>query len=331
MVTKLPFGTGIDGEAASLYKIELADGAYAAITDYGATITEIVVPDKAGKLRDVVMGHADVQGYQKAGGFWGATIGRVGNRLGASKFEINGKVYQVLANDGPNHLHGGAKGFDKRMWEGEIVDDHTVKFSRVSPDGEEGYPGTLTVSVTFTFDAEHRLTISYHAVSDADTLCNLTNHSYFNLNGTTGETAGLILNHKMQIHATRMTACSPDLLPTGELLPVAGTPFDFRTPKPIGQDIDADNLYISYPHGYDHNFCLDGEGFRQVAVTTGDESGITMETWTDLPGMQFFSSNRHSFCLESQCYPNWNQNPQFPSILLKKGDVYETKTAYWFR
>ena len=134
----------------------------------------------------------------------------------------------------------------------------------------------------------------------------------------------------MQINAARMTACSPDLLPTGELLPVDGTPFDFRTPKPIGQDIDADNIYIAYPHGYDHNFCLDGEGFRQAAVTTGDESGITMETWTDLPGMQFFSSNRHSFCLESQCYPNWNQNPQFPTILLKKGDVYATKTAYWF-
>ena len=276
------------------------------------------------------MGHSDVQGYQKAGGFWGATIGRVGNRLGASQFEINGKTYRVLANDGPNHLHGGAKGFDKRMWEGEIVDENSVKFSRISPDGEEGYPGTLTVSVTFTFDADHRLTIAYHAVSDADTLCNLTNHSYFNLNGTTGESAGLILGHLMQINAARMTACSPDLLPTGELLPVDGTPFDFRTPKPIGQDIDADNIYISYPHGYDHNFCLDGEGFRQAAVTTGDESGITMETWTDLPGMQFFSSNRHSFCLESQCYPNWNQNPQFPTILLKKGDVYATKTAYWF-
>lgn len=331
MVTKLPFGMGVDGEAASLYKIENADGTYAAITDYGATITEIVVPDKNGKLTNVVMGHGDVQGYQKAGGFWGATIGRVGNRLGASQFEINGKTYKVLANDGPNHLHGGAKGFDKRMWAGEIVDGNTVKFSRISPDGEEGYPGTLTVSVTFTFDEEHRLTIAYHAVSDADTLCNLTNHSYFNLNGTTGETAGLILGHKMQINAARMTACSPDLLPTGELLPVDGTPFDFRAPKPIGQDIDADNVYISYPHGYDHNFCLDGEGFRQAAVTTGNESGITMETWTDLPGMQFFSSNRHSFCLESQCYPNWNQNPQFPTILLKKGDVYETKTAYWFK
>ncbi len=330
MVTKLPFGTGIDGEAASLYKIENADGSYAAITDYGATVTQIVVPDKSGVLRNVVMGHSDVQGYQKAGGFWGATIGRVGNRLGASQFEINGKTYRVLANDGPNHLHGGAKGFDKRMWEGEIVDENSVKFSRISPDGEEGYPGTLTVSVTFTFDADHRLTIAYHAVSDADTLCNLTNHSYFNLNGTTGESAGLILGHLMQINAARMTACSPDLLPTGELLPVDGTPFDFRTPKPIGQDIDADNIYISYPHGYDHNFCLDGEGFRQAAVTTGDESGITMETWTDLPGMQFFSSNRHSFCLESQCYPNWNQNPQFPTILLKKGDVYATKTAYWF-
>lgn len=330
MVTKLPFGTGIDGEAASLYKIENADGSYAAITDYGATVTQIVVPDKSGVLRNVVMGHSDVQGYQKAGGFWGATIGRVGNRLGASQFEINGKTYRVLANDGPNHLHGGAKGFDKRMWEGEIVDENSVKFSRISPDGEEGYPGTLTVSVTFTFDADHRLTIAYHAVSDADTLCNLTNHSYFNLNGTTGESAGLILGHLMQINAARMTACSPDLLPTGELLPVDGTPFDFRTPKPIGQDIDADNIYISYPHGYDHNFCLDGEGFRQAAVTTGDESGITMETWTDLPGMQFFSSNRHSFCLESQYYPNWNQNPQFPTILLKKGDVYATKTAYWF-
>ena len=330
MVTKLPFGTGVNGETASLYKIANADGSYAAITDYGATVTEIVVPDKNGKLLDVVMGHPDVAAYQTKGGFWGATIGRVGNRLGASQFEINGKTYKVLANDGPNHLHGGAKGFDKRMWEGEILSDSSVRFSRLSPDGEEGYPGNLQVSVTFTFDEKHCLTIEYHAVSDADTLCNLTNHSYFNLNGTTGESAGLILGHKLQINATRMTACTPDLLPNGELLPVDGTPFDFRTPKEIGADIDADNIYISYPHGYDHNFCIDGEGFRQAAVTVGDESGITMEMWTDLPGMQFFSSNRHSFCQESQCYPNWNQNPHFPTILLKKGEVYETKTAYCF-
>lgn len=333
MVTKLPFGTGINGEIASLYKIENADGTYAAITDYGATITEIVVPDKDGALRCVTMYHDEVAKYQTKGGFWGATIGRVGNRLGASQFELNGKTYKVLANDGPNHLHGGAKGFDKCMWDAEILGENSVKFSRLSPDGEEGYPGNLTVSVTFTFCREHCLTIEYHAESDADTLCNLTNHSYFNLNGAgvSGEGAGLIHGHKMQIKASRMTACTPDLLPNGELLPVAGTAFDFLEPKEIGADIDGDDVYISYPHGYDHNFCLDGEGFRNVAITVGDESGITMETWTDLPGMQFFSSNRHSFCLESQCYPNWNQNPHFPTIVLKKGDVYETKTAYWFK
>ena len=330
MVTKLPFGTGLNGEEAFLYKIENADGTYASITDYGATITKIVVPDKDGRLLDVVMGYEDVASYQKGRGFWGATIGRVGNRLGASQFEINGKTYHVLANDGPNHLHGGAKGFDKRMWQGEILSEDSVRFSRLSPDGEEGYPGNLQVCVTFTFDAKHCLTIHYEAESDADTLCNLTNHSYFNLNGTTGTQAGSILGHCLQINAARMTACTPDLLPNGELLPVDGTPFDFRAPKEIGKDIDADNIYISYPHGYDHNFCIDGEGFRQAAVTVGDESGITMEMWTDLPGMQFFSSNRHSFCQESQCYPNWNQNPHFPTILLKKGEKYDTRTAYCF-
>jgi aldose 1-epimerase len=332
MIEKLPFGTGINGETASLFKISNPDGSYASITDYGATITKIVVPDKDGELKCVVMGLPEVAAYQRFPGFWGATIGRVGNRLGGSKFTLNGVEYKVLANDGPNHLHGGKKGFDKQFWSGEAVGEDSVKFSRLSPDGEEGYPGNLSVSVTFTFDAQHKLTIAYHAETDADTLCNLTNHSYFNLNGVAADPrqTGDILNHTLWLNATTMTACDPALLPNGEIIPVAGTPFDFTAPKKIGKDIDADNVYLSYPHGYDHNFCLDGEGFRKVAEAVGDASGITMETWTDLPGMQFFSSNRHSFCLESQCYPNWNNNPEFPTIVLKKGEGYDTKTAYWF-
>ncbi len=331
MVKTSFFGEGYGDIHATLYTIENADGSAVSICDFGAKIQSVKIPGSDGVLRSVTMGFDSVMQYMTMPTFYGATIGRVGNRIGGAAFDVGGKHYEVAVNNGPNHLHGGILGFDKRMWKGEILSDESVRLSRLSPDGEEGYPGNLEVSVTFTFDAAHKLTIAYHATTDADTLCNLTNHSYFNLNGCNGRATGTIDRHTLWIDADRITACDANLLPTGAFIDVSGTPFDFRTPKAIGRDIEADNEFIRYAHGYDFNYCLNGEGFRKVAEAIGDESGITMECWTDLPGMQLYTSHRESFCLETQAYPNANQHPEFPSIVLKAGESYDTKTVYQFR
>ena len=331
MVKTSFFGEGYGDIKATLFTIENADGSSVSICDFGGKIQSIRVPDKDGKIRSVALGFDNVMQYMTIPTFYGATIGRVGNRIGGAAFDVGGKHYEVAVNNGPNHLHGGVLGFDKRMWKGEIVSDDTVRISRLSPDGEEGYPGNLSVSVTFTFDAEHKLTISYHAQTDADTLCNLTNHSYFNLNGVCGRNTGSIDGHTLWINADRITECDENLLPTGKFIDVEGTPFDFRTPKTIGRDIDADSELLRWAKGYDFNYCLSGSGFRKVAQAQGDESGIVMECWTDLPGMQLYTSHRESFCLETQAYPNANQHPDFPSIVLKAGQCYDTTTQYIFR
>ena len=331
MVKTSFFGEGYGDIKATLYTIENADGSSVSICDFGGKIQSIKIPDKNGVIRNMTLGFDSVMQYMTMPTFYGATIGRVGNRIGGAAFDVGGKHYEVAVNNGPNHLHGGVLGFDKRMWKGEILGEDSVRISRLSPDGEEGYPGNLEVSITFTFDASRKLTLHYEATTDADTLCNLTNHSYFNLNGTHGRDTGTILNHTLWIDADRITACDPNLLPNGDFIDVTGTPFDFRTPKTIGRDIDADNEFIGYAHGYDFNYCLNGSGFRKVAEATGDESGITMECWTDLPGMQLYTSRRESFCLETQAYPNANQHPEFPTIVLKKGEKYDTTTVYQFK
>ena len=251
-IERKPFGKTARGEAVTLFEIRTPE-LTARILDYGATVQALLVPDKNGKPVDVVLGHDTIEGYETHDGYLGACVGRVANRLGGAQFTLNGKTYILAKNDGKNHLHGGLRGFDKYVWDAEVLEDG-VKFSRVSLDGEEGYPGTLRVSVSYRV-ANGALTITYDAVSDQDTLCNLTNHSYFNLNG-----GGTALSHTLQIHADRFTENSDQCMPTGKILPVDGTPFDFRAPKPVGRDIGQDDVQLRNCGGYDHNFCLADTG-----------------------------------------------------------------------
>ena len=250
-ITKRPFGTLADGTAVSCWTMENAHGLRAELLDYGATIRSVQVPDRAGRLIDVVLGYDDLAGYAGNPSFYGATIGRFGNRIGGAEFALNGKTYWLAKNNGENHLHGGLRGFDKYVWQGTEEPDG-VRFTRVSPDGEEGYPGTLTVSVKFSWQGDG-LMLHYTAQCDQDTILNLTNHSYFNLDGE-----GTVQEQLLKIHADRYTPNDAGCLPTGELAPVAGTAMDFRAFKPIGKDADSDEPCVKPFRGYDVNFCLDG-------------------------------------------------------------------------
>ena len=283
-IERKPFGKTARGEAVTLFEIRTPE-LTARILDYGATVQALLVPDKNGKPVDVVLGHDTIEGYETHDGYLGACVGRVANRLGGAQFTLNGKTYILAKNDGKNHLHGGLRGFDKYVWDAEVLEDG-VKFSRVSPDSEEGYPGTLRVSVSYRV-ANGALTITYDAVSDQDTLCNLTNHSYFNLNG-----GGTALSHTLQIHADRFTENSDQCMPTGKILPVDGTPFDFRAPKPVGRDIGQDDVQLRNCGGYDHNFCLADTGaLLPAAVLSSAESGVTMRVSTTMPGVQLYAAN----------------------------------------
>ena len=333
-IERKPFGKTARGEAVTLFEIRTPE-LTARILDYGATVQALLVPDKNGKPVDVVLGHDTIEGYETHDGYLGACVGRVANRLGGAQFTLNGKTYILAKNDGKNHLHGGLRGFDKYVWDAEVLEDG-VNFSRVSPDGEEGYPGTLRVSVSYRV-ANGALTITYDAVSDQDTLCNLTNHSYFNLNG-----GGTALSHTLQIHADCFTENSDQCMPTGKILPVDGTPFDFRAPKHVGQDIGADDIQLRNGGGYDHNFCLTGE---TAAVLRGDASGITMTVRTTLPGMQLYTANflterrgkqgtiyapRCALCLETQYYPNAMACDGFEKPILRAGDLWRHCTTLTF-
>ena len=331
-IERKPFGKTARGEAVTLFEIRTPE-LTARILDYGATVQALLVPDKNGKPVDVVLGHDTIEGYETHDGYLGACVGRVANRLGGAQFTLNGKTYILAKNDGKNHLHGGLRGFDKYVWDAEVLEDG-VKFSRVSLDGEEGYPGTLRVSVSYRV-ANGALTITYDAVSDQDTLCNLTNHSYFNLNG-----GGTALSHTLQIHADRFTENSDQCMPTGKILPVDGTPFDFRAPKPVGRDIGQDDVQLRNCGGYDHNFCLADTGaLLPAAVLSSAESGVTM------PGVQLYAANflgpwtgkggamyekRDAVCLETQFYPNAMQCEAFRKPVLKAGERYHQVTVYAF-
>ena len=336
MITKRPFGTLADGRAVTCWTITSDDGLSADILDYGATIRSIRVPDKNGNLTDVVLGYDTIEGYTGNRGYYGATIGRFGNRIGGGEFDLNGKHYVLAKNNGVNHLHGGNVGFDKRIWNAEEVSDGVV-FSRVSPDGEEGYPGTLNVCVKFSWQGSG-LEIRYHAVSDQDTVINLTNHSYFNLNGH-----GDVQKQTLMIQADSFTINDEGCLPTGEIVSVAGTAMDFRTPKAIGRDADADEICVKYSKGYDANFVLNGAS--PAAVAHSDESGITMTMTTDQPGVQLYTANamasrigkagqeyghRAAFCLETQHFPDCIHHPDWPSCVLRAGEIFESVTTYAF-
>ena len=336
-IERKPFGKTARGEAVTLFEIRTPE-LTARILDYGATVQALLVPDKNGKPVDVVLGHDTIEGYETHDGYLGACVGRVANRLGGAQFTLNGKTYILAKNDGKNHLHGGLRGFDKYVWDTEVLEDG-VKFSRVSPDGEEGYPGTLRVSVSYRV-ANGALTITYDAVSDQDTLCNLTNHSYFNLNG-----GGTALSHTLQIHADRFTENSDQCMPTGKILSVDGTPFDFRAAKAVGRDIDTAAEQLRLVNGYDHHFCVDGAGLRRAAVLRGDSSGIAMTMDTTSPGVQLYTANwlsrrggkngavyepRCAVCLEPQFPPDAVHHPDFPQPLLRRGEVYRHCTVYSF-
>ncbi|HWS30128.1 MAG TPA: aldose epimerase family protein [Clostridia bacterium] len=337
---KKDFGVTRGGEPVSLYRLENASGAYAEFLDYGATVRSLVVPNTCGKLADVVLGFDDIRGYEKNAAYIGAFIGRYCNRIGGARFTLMGKEYRVSENEPNRCLHGGIRGFDKRMYSMR-QERGALVFTRLSPDGEEGFPGNLKVRVTYRLTDENALEIDYEAESDAPTVVNLTNHSYFNLNG-----AGDILRHALRLDADHIAEIDENFNITGSLLPVAGTPFDFRAEKQVGKDIEAEDEQLHRGSGYDHNFVLNGKGFRRAAVLTGDQSGIRMEVCTDAPGVQFYTANflngapvgkngqtyknRSALCLETQNFPDAPNQKSFPSAVLLPGEVYRTRTAYRF-
>lgn len=334
------FGT-FDGKQVKLYTITAGDMTAEIIT-YGGVLRSLIVPDKNGKPTDVCLGYDTVEEYATNEGYIGALIGRVGNRIGEGKFMLNGKEYNVGLNDNGNSLHGGVKGWNAKVWDDEVINDTTLKLSIVSPDGEEGFPGTVKVEVTYTLIENRGIKIEYKAVSDKDTVINMTNHAYFNLNG---QGNGDILGNTLMIDADAIVPVDEKLIPHGEILSVEGTCFDFRKEKSIGQDIETEDLVMEYCGGYDVNFCLNGDGYRKVTVAKGDKSGITMAVYTLEKGIQLYSGNflkgvkgkggavynkRNGFCLETQNYPNAINCPEYPSMVLKAGEVYSTVTEYVF-
>lgn len=346
-ITKKKFGM-IEDKEVYLYTLKNKNGMEAAFIDYGAILVRLYVPDKNGKLEDVVLGYENIEGYlQNAPGF-GSLIGRHANRIANAKFELNGITYTLEKNDGENNLHGGSVGFNKVMYETETFeeeDSDSIEFSRLSPDMEQGFPGNLDISMTYTLTEENELVLEYLAVSDQDTIVNLTNHSYFNLSG---HDSGSVLSQKVMIHADKFTPTSDDLIPTGELVDVAGTPMDFRKLKPIGQDIDAEYYPLKQANGYDHNYCLNitGNEVEKVAELVDEKSGRKMEVFTDMPGMQLYTANslsmdpnykkgadykdRDGVCFETQYYPNSTNMKQFPTPVLKAGVEYDHVTVYKF-
>jgi aldose 1-epimerase len=336
-----PFGKLSDGTETRLFTLRNARGMIVTITDFGGRITEIHVPDRNGQFANVSLGHAQVYPYtQPNDPFFGALIGRVANRIGNARFELEGKTYTIPANDGPNALHGGSRGFDKVLWQAE-PDDASLKLTYLSPDGEMGFPGNLRAEVTYTLTDDNALRMDYRATTDAPTCVNLTNHAYFNLAGAGN---GDMLSHEIAIDADRYTPVNEKLIPTGALVAVEDTPFDLRRPTPIGRRISEIGM------GYDHNFVLNHPGNQSGAATPAvtvhhPPSGRVLEVFTDQPGVQFYSGNfldgsiqglggayhRHGgFCLETQDFPNAPNHPHFPSIILRPGEEYRQFGVYRF-
>jgi len=342
------FGTLPDGTEVSLYTLTNAGGMQVKITNYGGIITHLFVPDKEGQLDDVVLGYDNLEGYVTANPYFGAIIGRYGNRIAKARFTLDGREYELAANNGVNHLHGGLKGFDKVVWAATPYvekDAAVLELTYVSADMEEGYPGKLDVTVNYSLTNADELIIEYIATTDKPTICNLTNHTYFNLKdgGVTPQ-----LDHILQIDADQYTPVDAGLIPTGEFAAVEGTPFDFRQPTAIGARIDQQHEQISVGGGYDHNYVLNGESgeLRLVCTVYEENSGRVMEVYTKEPGVQFYSGNfldgsitgkngavyekRHGFCLETQHYPDSPNQPNFPSVVLNPGETYDTMTIYKF-
>jgi aldose 1-epimerase len=331
-----------------LYTLRNTKGIEARISNYGGIVVSLKVPDRAGKIDDVVLGYDTVDGYLEKTPYFGALIGRYGNRIAKGKFTLNGRQYTLATNNGPNALHGGIKGFDKVVWQVESYSDNqssmaALKLSYVSKDGEEGYPGTLNVTAAYTLTDDNALRLEYTATTDKDTVLNLTQHSYFNLAGT-----GDVLAHEVMIPADRFTPVDETLIPTGELRPVKGTPFDFNTPTAIGARINQEDEQLKFGNGYDHNWVFDKRigDLTLLAEVTEPTTGRVLEVLSTEPGLQFYSGNlldgtikgkggrvynfRNGFCMEPQHYPDSPNHPSFPSVVLKPGQVYKNTIVYRF-
>lgn len=342
-VTKTSYGKLADGTEIELYTMTNAKGMVCKVITYGAIITELHVPDRQGRLGDVVLGFDRLEKYLAGHPYFGAAIGRVANRIAKGRFTLDGREYILAQNNGPNHLHGGLKGFDKVVWKAEIVpakDGVAVKFTYLSPDGEEGYPGNLTVTMIYTLTDKNELRIDYTATTDKATIVNLTNHSYFNLAGE-----GDILGHIVTLKADRFTPVDDTLIPTGEIKKVKGTPMDFTKPMPIGSRIDQ---LTNDPRGYDHNYVLNSGGKKLALAARVEEpkTGRVMEILTTEPGLQFYTGNfldgtltgkygivykkHYGFCMECDHFPDSINHPKFPSIVLRPGQIYKQTTIHRF-
>ena len=346
-IEKRSFGN-VDGKEVWLFTFKNSSGMKASITNYGATVVTLLVPDRNGKLEDVVLGYDKLEGYLEDSPYFGAIVGRYGNRIAKGRFSINGQEYKLATNNNENHLHGGIKGFDKVVWDAETVEEGNsigLKLTYLSKDNEEGYPGNLKVTATYWLTEDNELKIDYYATTDKATPVNLTNHSYFNL---AGQGNGTILEHELMLNADRFTPVDASLITTGELQPVAGTPMDFRTPIKIGARIDNDDQQIKYGGGYDHNWIINKQNspLALAAKLFEPSTGRVMEVLTTEPGIQFYSGNfldgsltgkdgkvykyRYGLCLETQHYPDSPNKPEFPSCILEPGKTYQTTTVYRF-
>ena len=343
---KESFGTSRQGEPVNIYTLENKGGRQVRVTDYGAALVSITVPDRDGKMQDVLLGYDNVTGYENNTCYFGAVIGRNGNRIANAQCVIGGVSYQLDRTDNENNLHSGSKGIDTMIWDVKQYMDNTITFTCKSADKEQGFPGNMDIQVTYLLTDDDALEICYEAVSDQDTVANLTNHAYFNL---AGHASGSILDQELMLRASHFTpVIDSKAIPTGEIAPVAGTPMDFTTAKTIGREIDADDTQVNYGGGFDHNFVLDKAekgAFELFAEAYAPSTGIVMKAYTDLPGVQFYSGNfittqygkqgavyekRQGFCLETQYFPNAVNEPNFESPILKAGETYRTKTRYQF-
>ena len=342
------FGTLPDGREAMIYQIESPTGMVMEVTNYGGIITRLTAPNRDGIYEDVVLGYDNLEAYLEETPYFGAIIGRYGNRIAKGQFELDGQAYTLAQNNGENHLHGGIQGFDKVLWEAQpfsMGNEYGLTLTYESPDGEEGYPGNLSVKVTYMLTADNRVIFSYQAKTDKATPVNLTQHSYFNLAGPWSDS---ILDHELMLAADHFTPVDEGLIPTGEIRPVEGTPFDFTEPMSIGARIDQDDEQLVNGLGYDHNWVLSdlSSDMRLAARVHEPTSGRVMEVTTEEPGIQFYSGNfldgtltgkygsvyehRSGFCLETQHFPDSPNQPAFPSTILRPGETYQTRTIYAF-
>jgi len=344
-----PFGILDDGREVQLFKLQNAHGTTIEIMDLGATIVSLSTADASGNFANITTGFDNPQRYANGAGYMGAVIGRYANRIANGSFSLDGVEYSLAVNNGDNAIHGGLIGFDKKIWAADysdINDEAQLILTLISEDGEEGYPGTVNVTVVYTLNDENQLVIDYSATADKATIINLTNHAYFNLDG---HDADSILDHEIIINADRYTPVNDESIPTGEIADVAGTPLDFRTAKTIGQDIESDHQQIQYGSGFDHNFVINHEQPAQLshaASVYSPQSGRVLNVYTDQPGMQFYTGNflngslvgndgavyerRDAFCLETQHFPDSPNKPNFPSTVLRPGELYQTRTIFEF-